>query len=87
MPAKRALAAPRDVVYLYDGSLAGFFNCVYESVYQHELPAAIMPEQEAQPSLMLEKWIDSDPDRAAVSAPRFPGKYRRAPLRLWKACF
>ena len=64
MPAKRALAEPRDVVYLYDGGLAGFFNCVYESVYEHELPAAIVTEQDPQPSLMLQKRIAADPGRA-----------------------
>ena len=87
MPAKRALAAPRDVVYLYDGSLAGFFNCVYESVYQHELPAAIMPEQEAQPSLMLEKWIDSDPDRAARVRASIPRKISPRALALVESVF
>ncbi len=59
------LARPADIVYLYDGSRPGFFSCVHESVYARELPAAIFPESEAQPSLFQQKLIPTDTQKAA----------------------
>ena len=35
-----------DVIYCYDGSLAGFFSCVFESFARRELPFAIWPPEE-----------------------------------------
>ena len=87
MPAKRALAEPRDVVYLYDGGLAGFFNCVYESVYEHELPAAIVTEQDPQPSLMLQKRIAADPGRAVRVRNSIPKKISPRALELVENVF
>lgn len=87
MPAKRALAEPRDVVYLYDGGLAGFFNCVYESVYEHELPAAIVTEQDPQPSLMLQKRIAADPGRAVRVRNSIPKKISPRALELMENVF
>lgn len=60
MPGNKYLAEPRDIVYLYDGSYSGFFCCVYESVYAHELPFAIYTQENAQPSLWPEKIIVTD---------------------------
>ena len=80
MPAKRALAEPRDVVYLYDGGLAGFFNCVYESVYEHELPAAIVTEQDPQ-------RIAADPGRAVRVRNSIPKKISPRALELVENVF
>ncbi len=49
--------------YLYDGSWKGFFCCVFESVYQRELPIAIWPHSEAQPSLYLQKEIATEEEK------------------------
>ena len=38
-----------DLIYCYDGSLAGFFSCVFESFARRELPFAIWPPEEEQP--------------------------------------
>jgi len=51
---------PKDLIYLYDGSLQGFFCCVYESIYLRELPASIQAEHYAQPSLLRIKEIPTD---------------------------
>lgn len=53
-----------DVVYVYDGSLAGFYCCVYESVYGKEMPAGIWPEDKMEPTLYDQRWIDTQAERA-----------------------
>ena len=60
MPIGRPLAQPSDVVYIYDGSIPGFYSCVYESVYTRALPMAIFPQAEAQPTLWPHKPIETD---------------------------
>lgn len=64
MPCKKPLAEPADIVYLYDGSLPGFFCCVYESVYSHALPAGIALEHLAEPSFFRQKYIETDHSEA-----------------------
>ncbi len=61
---KKPLATPSDVVYIYDGSLAGFYSCVYESVYTHEIPMHIWSESEMQPSLFSTKQIVTDTEKS-----------------------
>lgn len=56
----KALGNPVDTIYLYDGGLDGFLCCVYESVYGAELPFDIVPEHEAQPTLMPQRRIETD---------------------------
>ena len=62
MPGAKAVTV--DVAYLYDGSLPGFFCCVYESVYGRELPASIEAEPLAQPTLFERKHIATDHAKA-----------------------
>lgn len=64
MPSKGPLALPADVEYLYDGSLAGFFCCVHESVYSGEIPALLQEENLAQPSLFIQKQIITNGEKA-----------------------
>ena len=54
-----------DVIYLYDGSFEGLLCCVHESVYTHELPVDIQPEEAAQPTLFRQKYIAADEEKAA----------------------
>ncbi len=58
------LMEPSDVVYVYDGSLAGFYTCVHVCVYDRELPLNIQSEDEAQQSMLLSRRISSDRDKA-----------------------
>lgn len=52
----RQQARPCNDVFLYDGSLAGFYCCVFESVYSKRIPADIVPAAQAQP-MLLEQWV------------------------------
>ena len=65
MSGYKIIANPVDKVYVYDGSLAGFFTCVHESIYAKELPLSIVNEKEIQPTLYIQKYIDTDFDKAA----------------------
>ena len=76
-----------DTGYLYDGGLAGFFCCVYESVYQRELPYCIDPEQNAQPSLLPIKLIDTDLIRAGRVRASIPVKISPRALQLVENVF
>lgn len=64
MPERKPLAYPCDLCYTYDGSLAGFYCCVHESVYAKQHPLDICVQGEAQPTLLLEKWIPTEPEKA-----------------------
>lgn len=60
----KTLALPADVVFCYDGSLAGLYCCVYACVYTRMLPFAIRPEDEPQVTLMDERRIETDLEKA-----------------------
>lgn len=86
-PPKKPLAAPADIVYLYDGSLPGFFCCVHESVYTRQIPSEIWPEQEAQPSLFEQRMIATDPDKAARVAASVPEKISERAMDMIQTVF
>lgn len=65
MSSKSSLAQECSLVYTYDGSLPGFYCCVYESVYGKEIPQAIQSENDAQPTLFKQKQIVTDFEKAA----------------------
>lgn len=64
MSVKKITMNPCDIIYIYDGSLAGFYCCVYDSVYSKKMPSAIIPEYEAEPSLHTEKYIETESVKA-----------------------
>lgn len=64
MSRKGVVVHPVNTVYLYDGSLEGFYSAVFESVYAKELPVAIEPQHSAELTLFPTRWIDSCPDKA-----------------------
>lgn len=74
MPGRKPLAAPCDLAFLYDGGLKGFYTCVYESVYSRQLPLAVWPEQEAQPSLLPQRYITTDEEKAGRVRAAIPKK-------------
>ena len=51
-------------VYVYDGSLPGFFCCVYESVYSKNIPGAISNGEEEQTVLFEDTFIHTDDKKA-----------------------
>lgn len=64
MPVRKTLARPKDIVYIYDGSPGGFYCCVHESVYAHEIPLEIFPADAAQGTLWPQKNIATDESAA-----------------------
>lgn len=80
-------AEPRDIGYIYDGGLAGFFCCVHEAVYQRELPYAIETEGRAQPSLLPRKYIAADPLKAGKVRASIPQKISPRALQLLENVF
>lgn len=67
-----------DVVYRYDGSFEGFLCCVFESVYQKELPFAILPIDQPCFTLFPEKEIPTEPAKAVRVKNSFPKKLGKA---------
>ncbi len=64
----------QNVIYRYDGSFEGFLCCVFESVYQKEIPFSILPLDFPILSLFPEKNIETRPDRAQRVFASFPKK-------------
>lgn len=75
------------LVYEYDGSLEGFYCCVFESVYQKECPEAIEPAGAAQCRLFAPKEIGTDPEKAARVRASIPVKISREALGLCEEVF
>lgn len=73
-PPKRELATPADIVFLYDGSLAGVYCCVHECVYSGQIPAAIYCENDAQPTLYQMRLIATNGEKAARVEASIPKK-------------
>lgn len=64
MPGGKPLAYPSSDAYVYDGTLAGFFCCVYHCVYARRIPVSIRRQDEPQQSLLPETVIHTDDERA-----------------------
>ena len=59
MPEVRSLTA----AYGYDGSLAGFYCCVFESFMRKEMPLDISVDDD-QGSLLESRWVETQPEHA-----------------------
>jgi len=75
------------LVYQYDGTMDGFYCCVYESVYQRERPEAVEPEGAAQCRLFPPKYIETDPEHAERVRKAIPGKISPEALDLTETVF
>jgi len=73
--------------YQYDGSLEGFYCCVFESVYAKEEPQAIEPAEAEQVRLFPPKWIETDGEKAARVRKSIPQKISDEALRLVEEVF
>ncbi len=49
----------KNSVFLYDGSLAGFYTCIHVAIYDRELPLFIWKEDQGQQSLFFTKKVDT----------------------------
>lgn len=83
----RLAVEPRDIGYLYDGGLAGFFCCVHESIYQNELPFCIEAETMAEPSLLPKKFIPTAAAKAQGVYASIPAKICPRALELVENVF
>ncbi|MEG1720686.1 MAG: TIGR03915 family putative DNA repair protein [Pseudoflavonifractor sp.] len=63
-----------EVSYTYDGSLDGFFTCVYESYVNHERPACFAAPGQVQLCLYPERSVLTDPAHAARVRASLPKK-------------
>ncbi len=59
MPERRPVAQS-PCRYLYDGSLAGFYCCVYQSFLARQIPMAVCAAGAAQPCLWPDEAFDTD---------------------------
>lgn len=87
MSGVRPLAVPANVVYTYDGSFDGFLSCVFESVYAREIPLEILPEEDAQPTLMKVRPIGTDTAKAERVRVSIPAKISDRALELVTTVF
>lgn len=53
-----------DLIYLHDGSFAGFLCCVFESFVRREAPLDIVCREDCQTGLYAVREIESDRERA-----------------------
>lgn len=83
----KPLAEPKDIHYIYDGTLAGFYNCVYECVYGGEIPLGIFTDDNAEPSLIKSKVIATDESKAKRVRESIPRKISRRALILIETVF
>ncbi|MDL2295063.1 TIGR03915 family putative DNA repair protein, partial [Ruminococcaceae bacterium OttesenSCG-928-D13] len=83
----KPLPPAQDLVYLYDGSMAGFFCCVFRSVYEKEMPGAIWLVYEAQPTMYVQREIETEPDKAERVRRSIPEKIGRRAQELIEAVF
>ena len=79
--------AQTPVAYTYDGSMAGFFCCVFESVVLRELPSVILPYGQGQPMLIQTKEILSDPDKSRRVRDSIPVRISEEALDLIETVF
>lgn len=77
----------KETIYLYDGSMSGLYSCIYHSVYTKTVPADIIPEFIAQPSLLDQISIESDLEKAKKVRNSIPKKINQNALNLVEDVF
>lgn len=87
MPGKKIIMIPCDTVYIYDGSISGFYSCVYESIYSKQMPASIIAECDMEPSLHSEKYVETDKEKAYKVKNSITGKISKEALKLVENVF
>ena len=87
MPDIKPLALPADVIYTYDGSFEGFLCCVFESVYAKELPMDIVRQDEAPPTFLRVRAMETDAKKAERVRASIPKKISKRAMELVMAVF
>ena len=60
MPGFKNLVRPASVQLLYDGSLEGMYSCIHTCIYGKLYPDNIVPEGRADPSLLEQRYVETD---------------------------
>ncbi|NCC08391.1 MAG: DNA metabolism protein [Clostridia bacterium] len=81
------MSGTADMIYLYDASFEGFLTCVYDCVYNREMPVDIICADDAQPSMFLQKNIETDNEKAARVYESIPRKICGEAAELVRAVF
>ena len=76
-----------DVVYEYDGTLDGFFCCVFESFRRKETPADVRPFCSPQMTLSPVRSIETDPKKAERVRRAIPKKLSWEGMTLLEHAF
>ena len=79
--------ARRSVVYEYDGTLEGFFCCVFESFARKETPCDVRPSFAPQMTLSPVRLIRTDPQKAARVGRAIPKRISQAAKELIEDAF
>ncbi|ULQ60452.1 TIGR03915 family putative DNA repair protein [Brucepastera parasyntrophica] len=87
MSAKKPLAVPADIIYIYDGSFQGFLCCVFESVYSGEMPVDIHTGKDQDMGLWDVKQISTDSEKAERVRSSIPSKLSNRAMELVIAVF
>jgi len=87
MPGYKIVVNPANVVYVYDGSFAGFLCCIHESFYSKELPVDIVNDANYQPSLYMQKNIATDEGKAVDVYESIEKKISGRVLEITKTVF
>ena len=76
-----------NVRYLYDGSLSGFYSCVFESVYSRKIPAEICAVSEYEPTLLEEIEVETNEEHALRVRNSIPEKCTKRAQELVENVF
>lgn len=87
MPGKKIITNDCNCEYIYDGTIAGFFCCVYESVYKRQMPYAILAEGDFQPSLLAQVYIETNMGIAERVKQSIPKKISKQAQELIETVF
>jgi len=81
------MSAAAPVTYRYDGTMEGFFCCVFETYASHELPLAILGPRAEETSLFGVKEIVTDQERARRVERSLPAKLGTEAEELCRLAF
>ena len=77
----------KNVMYLYDGTFEGLMCCIFESVYNREVPVDIVPQHEAEATLFEQRTIPTDAARALRVYNSIPKKMGSTAAELVQTVF
>ena len=83
----KKLVENSDCLYIYDGSLQGFYTVVYDAVYSKKRPISIIQEKKYTKTLYTEITIDTDLEKAQKVRKSINQKISKRSLNLVETVF